>query len=806
MSESGGGVAAEIGSARWALEATTDSVILLDGELRIVYVNARTAALNGTTPDALIGRRHGEVWPQAAGTEVERRYREVLASGAAQTFVYHYPTGERPERWHEIYAYPHAGGVAVFYRDVTAAWQREVAAHVERERLERSIQAAGIGVWSRDLTDPQEPPHWSPTMRAHYGLSETEPVDGDTFDRCVHPDDRARSLRAYRQAIAEGTPYDAVYRTVGRDGTVRSVHARGRASYTADGRPFRFDGFTLDVTERLHTERRLREARAHLTAVLASADIAAWVLDLREETISGDAKLMAMFGLEGLGGGALPMKLFTDRIHPDDLPRVASSLDRALEQDAPWSAEYRIVYNETCRWVNARGIPLRDEAGTAGVSGVDVDITALKQAEERERETAERLRRAERRQRFRVDLMDALREIGDEREIVSVACRMVGEFLGVSRTTYGLVDREAGSVEASTPYYDGVAPVEGVFRLATFGAGMIHEYEKGRPFAVTNTATNPVTRDAYASSFAPLNVRSFVVVPLFRRGTLRATFTVHDKNVRHWTPEEIELLENVAHRTWSTLERARAEDELRGLNAELDQRVQQRTLELQQANDELQAFTSAVSHDLRGPLRNIHGMGKMLLEDAADRLTDDDRRLLERQAHNAMRVAKMVDDLLNLSRLGREPLDRQPFDMSALAASVRDDFLARETHAGVQIEIAPELQATGDRRLVKFVLMNLLENACKFSPAGGTVRVGRDPDGAFFVSDEGVGFDMAHAAKLFQPFERLVSEKEFPGTGIGLANVHRIVTRHGGRVWADARSSEGATFRFTLGPPPMEIQ
>jgi signal transduction histidine kinase len=168
--------------------------------------------------------------------------------------------------------------------------------------------------------------------------------------------------------------------------------------------------------------------------------------------------------------------------------------------------------------------------------------------------------------------------------------------------------------------------------------------------------------------------------------------------------------------------------------------------------------------------------------------------MLNRQAEVSNRMGVLIDDLLQLSRISRQAMVMEPVDLSALAREVATEI----GPSAARIEIEEGLEATGDRRLLRFVYQNLLQNAVKFSPGGGVVRVGRLSDGAFFVADEGIGFDMRFANKLFEPFQRLVHDSEFPGTGIGLANVQRIVQRHGGRVWAESEPGRGATFYFTL--------
>jgi PAS domain S-box-containing protein len=237
------------------------------------------------------------------------------------------------------------------------------------------------------------------------------------------------------------------------------------------------------------------------------------------------------------------------------------------------------------------------------------------------------------------------------------------------------------------------------------------------------------------------------------------------------------------------------EQELKRLNAELNDRVRERTAELEAATAEMEGFTYTVAHDLRSPLRAIVATARILLEEAGEGVAPEFRGLLMRQAENAKRLAQLIDDLLSYSRLSKQVVERKPVDVTELAEGVAE---AVREERGNPVVVQPGMRAKADPSLLRLVLFNLIDNASKFSPKGTSVKVGQE-NSTFFVRDEGVGFDMVHAHKLFEPFERLVRQDEFAGTGIGLANVKRIVERHGGTVWAESSPGKGATFWFTLG-------
>jgi light-regulated signal transduction histidine kinase (bacteriophytochrome) len=272
--------------------------------------------------------------------------------------------------------------------------------------------------------------------------------------------------------------------------------------------------------------------------------------------------------------------------------------------------------------------------------------------------------------------------------------------------------------------------------------------------------------------------------------TVAALFFVAPRALALRMPEELEA---------EIEERKQAETEL----ATMNRRLEERTDQLKGALEELEGFCYNISHDLRTPLRGIVGHSRIVIEDSADRLDERSRGHLERLGVAANKMGKLIDDLLEFARLGRGDLADQSVDFSSLATDVATVCCAE---SGANISVQPGIATQGDAQLLRIVLQNLIENACKYVVPGekAQVKVGmKEIEGVsvFFVKDMGIGFEMQYAERILQPFQRLHRDEEYPGTGIGLANVKRIVERHGGELWCESIPDEGATFYFTLGEP-----
>ena len=510
--------------------------------------------------------------------------------------------------------------------------------------------------------------------------------------------------------------------------------------------------FAMEARERDAQRRASLDRLSHQQALLSMASrlgrLGAWEVDLPSRKVTWSDELCLIHDVPP--GYSPSLEDTVAFFAPEHREGVASTFAACMRDGTPFDLELQVITAAGRRLgVRSIGEAVRDRAGViTRVQGAFQDITDRRLAEEEIRHLAEQL-------------TTTLESITDA--LVTVDANW--------RFTY--VNHEAERVLRRS-------------RAELLGTDMWEQFPQGRgsPFEAAYQRALAEGRTVEIQEFYPplatwLEIRAY---PSARGG-----LTVYFRDVG---------------------ERRAAQEEILRLNAELEQRVNQRTSQLEMANQELQAFSYSVAHDLRAPLAAIAGFGHALDQEVGPHAGERVRHYLDRMRDGAVRMSEMIDALLSLAQLSRAELRWDAVDLSAMAElsvrGCRDEAPSREAEIAVQ----PGMTAHGDPRLLQLVLDNLIGNAWKFTGrvprAKIEVRADADQEGqmVYSVRDNGVGFEAAYAHNLFGAFQRLHPRSEFPGTGIGLANVRRIISRHSGRVWAHAHPGEGAAFYFTLGCEP----
>jgi signal transduction histidine kinase len=327
-----------------------------------------------------------------------------------------------------------------------------------------------------------------------------------------------------------------------------------------------------------------------------------------------------------------------------------------------------------------------------------------------------------------------------------------------------------------------------------------HALNTQKPFFTNSVLDHPA---AAGTPEGHVGIESFLTVPVLLAGELVGQIALSNSN-RAYTDRDLDAVNRIAEFYALAIQHKRAEGEIRILNQELEQRVLERTAELAASNRELEGFTYSVSHDLRAPVRHIDGFLGLLEKNIRPTLNEQGRHYLEAISDSSRKMGQLIDDLLSFSRMGRRRISFREVDLDALAHEVIQDLEVENNGRDVEWRVRDMPLVKGDPSMLRIVLYNLMANALKFTLKKSRVRIeigsmpGHNAEVVIFVRDNGAGFDPAFKDKLFRVFHRLHHEDEFEGTGIGLANVKRIIDRHGGRVWAEGALDRGATFYFSL--------
>ena len=592
----------------------------------------------------------------------------------------------------------------------------------------------------------------------------------------VHPEHREMIAARLRQRLAgDDTPHSYQIRILTKSGAECWVEiSAGMIEY--DGKPAGV-ATAFDITDHVAAVAALRASEQRLAAIIDNTGAVIYIKDTqgRELLVNREFERVMGQAREAIVG-KLDSELF-----PQEIAEQLRANDRAAAAaSGPLVFEERVVLQGCERDYISVKVPLHDAAGSVyAICGISTDITDQKRKERgmlKFGHWAQRLldTSTDEEAFFRevsagiVDLVDA--------DIGAMPCL---DESGTRFTYLGAVGEHAELLAGKS------MPVQGGGLCGWVSA-------HGLPLNVPDMFEDARVFPDLARA---LDVSTALVVPLIQDQIVIGGLSSFRKG-RPFDAVDLELLTLYSQRVGLALSNLR-------LLQSLERRVAERTAQLANSNAELEAFSYSVSHDLRAPLRSIEGFSQALVEDYDAALDEQGRDYLQRVRNGAARMSELIDDLLALSRVSRSTMNREPVDLSALVTGVAQTLQERAPQRPVSIEIAPGLLAEGDARLLQIALENLLGNAWKFTRQQPQPRIefgAMAQNGAtvYFVRDNGAGFDMAHAGKLFGAFERLHADTDFEGTGIGLATVRRVIQRHGGKVWAEGEPGLGATFYFTL--------
>lgn len=782
-------------------------LVVLDREGRVRYVNPYGAECVGVPREEIVGRDWIETYVPARVRDGVRRSFDALVAGGALPEPYENPicnTGdakaeERIVSWRSTAVRDSAGaivGVLASGEDVTERRRAEEALRASQKQLLQLVESIGGIVWEGNPAD------WTfsfvshPAERILGWPRECWIEEPDFWSRHIHPDDRERVLRFCEARTAEGVAHRIEYRMVARDGRVVWFHDVVTV-VSEGGRPTRCLGVMIDVTERMDAEQqarrqaeRLRACHQVLLDLARRPDFAEGTEEAARAVAQGAARALQVAQvsvwrlsenqarLENLATFELTSDRFT--LAGDLVTAACPVYMEAMEdglgiaaadaQTDPRTREFRDVYLIPRGIASMLDVPIRLGGRVAGILCHEhVGPPRIWTDDEK---------------RFAAALADRL---------------------AVAFEAAGRQRAERQAHEART-WLKTVVDHAPVIVLAVDTSAALTQLD-GRGLAGLGLRSDDVIGRTVADVFGVGSDMALAARRALAGETLliRARLDHHEFETR-WIPLRDagdDAPAGAIAIAVDVTERVAAERELESHRERLEEMVADRTHQLADANKDLEAFSSSVAHDLRAPLRAIDGFTQLVLESWGDGAPDLARAYLGRVQTASARMGQLIDDLLVLSRVGLVPTRKEDVDLTALARAVAAEIEAREPGRKVELRVADGLRAEGDPGLLRILLENLLSNAWKFSAVRpiAHVEVGRaqEDGGAFFVRDDGAGFDPGAAARLFRPFSRLHPASAFPGTGLGLATVARIVGRHGGRVWADGAPDKGATVWFTLG-------
>ena len=647
-------------------------------------------------------------------------------------------------------------------REINQRIITEEALQKSQSLLAQAEELGRVGGWEFDIDTRLLT--WTKTV---YDIHEADITGQQTVEQGVNfytPASLPVIKQAVQRAIEQGEPFDLELEIITAKGNLRSVRAVGKADL-ARGKVF---GFFQDITGRKQAEEAMQVSEERFRIAVESANDVVYEWDLKQ-SIQWFGQIDEMLGY---GKHEFPRTFdgWVAAVHPEDREQVKTAVQAHLQEHVPYDTEYRVRKKDGAwRWWSARGAAVCDSAGTPSrLIGTITDITERKQAEEALLQS----RRA---------ALNMMRDAAETRDQAQMYLDVAGFMIAVlnAEGCVVLINRKGCEILGYTE--------QEITGQNWFNVCLPEEMRE----EVTG-----VFNELIAGEIAPVE---YYENPVLAKDGKYRTIAFHNAVLRDQSSQIIGILFSGEDIT----ERKQAEEEIRTLNAELEQRVHDRTAQLEAANKELEAFSYSVSHDLRAPLRGIDGFSHILLDEYRDTLDEKAKDCLNRVRAGSQRMGELIDDLLKLSRVSRAEIQYETVNLSSLAHMIAEELNKAHPERHVEFVIADNASDRGDPHLLRIALENLFGNAHKFTRNNAHAKIDfsrttYEGKPAYYIRDNGVGFEMEFADKLFGAFQRLHARSEFEGTGIGLATVQRIIHKHGGSIWAEAEVGKGAIFYFTL--------
>lgn len=654
------------------------------------------------------------------------------------------------------------------------------------ERLRLAVGSANIGFFNHDLQTQHE--YYSPEWLAQIGYAAGElSNEVQEWQSRVHPADLPAVLAKTAECIqGRSQNYEAEYRLRHKDGSYRWILARGLLHFNENGQPERLLGCHIDITQQKKNEAAILASERRFRGLAESSQDYIMLYDHECRHVYENPAALQAAG----------------HIEADIIGKTHREAGFSEEMSTQWEADIRQVFTtgtskqRLFEWNSMVGKVFLDwrlspvfgpDGKVEWVLGISHDISERKRAEEELRASEMKFRQIYEQSMIGISIANLQGQFLDGNPaVLKLLGYTLEEYTQLSIRQISYPEDSAKNLALYQELWGG--------KRESFIMEKRNLHKDGH--FVWGMLTCTIVRDADGMPQFSIGMFEDITARKLAEQKIQATQAELQRLLAEADKSRRVLLNMVE-------DQKKAEEKIRQLNTQLEQRVHDRTAQLEAANRELEAFAYSVSHDLRAPLRAIEGFSAALLDDYFNQLDETARHYLTRTQEAARRMGQLINDLLGLSRITRTEFNRQEVNLSALAQEIAGELQTQDPKRQVVFEIAPNLIVQGDAHLLKIMLENLLNNAFKFTnhreqariQVGVSEQVG---ERVYFVRDNGAGFDMAYATKLFGPFQRLHRVEEFPGTGIGLVIVQRIIARHGGRIWPEAAVDQGATFYFTL--------